>query len=1386
MKSVNKELEVVDMSFNKKDDYYVGIDIGTGSLGVAVTDTEYNLIKAKGKDFWFVREYETAKTQLTRRTNRISKRRLHRHQVRIGLIRSYFADDVLGYDPLFFIRQDNSKYYQEDKDFKLASKNCLFDEQGYGDKEYYKEYPTIFYLRKALIEDKKISAERYSRLLYLAIINMFEHRGHFLLNTTSSDINSDMVKEAGETVINYLYDSVDENLNEITYENLIEILVDKTISRSTKKNQIISLLGLKKTCKAQTEFVKCLCGLEVDARIIFKLDDGNGEKVKVAFQQASYEDGKEEIESEVGEENYSIIEAAKSLYDYSQLQSVLKGFEYLSDARVEMYSKHKADLQLLKKVYKANLSQEKYDVMFRSSEKGTYSAYCNSLNSTDSLAEEKKYRRNMKERGRAELYKKIEKDLKEIKGSEVEYILKEIELETFLPKQITGANGVIPNQVHLKELKKILENAEKHVSFLKDKDDSGYTVSERIVMLFSKNIPYYVGPIGYGSKTGWAKIIEEGQVLPWNIEKKIDMDKSSEEFINRLIRECTYISGEKVLPKQSLLYEKYCVLNEINNLQINGKRIVPELKQDIYNNIFLRFKLGKKVTRKTLATYLINKGLISDETEISGIDKEIHSYLSSYAKMYAIFGERLREDTIRNVAEEIIYYGTIYGDSKNMFRKKLNKYIEESIIDETQAKRISGYKFKDWARLSKAILNLNGYDNNAAENISVIRAMWEYNLNFMELINSDNFTFKQELQGKKQNFEKVLSEFQFEDLDEYYYSNPVKRMIWQTILALKEITQIMGHNPKRIFIEMTRSDEEKGEQGRKDSREKRLLKLYENIKDERPWSAEIKNANKSGRLNSKKLYLYYLQMGKDAYTGEEINIEDLFDDNRYDIDHIYPRSLTNDNNIENNLVLVAKNINQDEKRNDYPLPEKVRKNIKVQKLWNVLHKRGFMNDEKYNRLMSNERLTVEQLAGFVARQLVETAQGAKGISELLNGILPETQIIYVKARNVSDFRKEHNFLKSRLVNEHHHAKDAYLNVVVGNVYYTKFTQNPMNYIKNELYGKDGKYSYNLYRMYTRDVVRNGEVAWRVACDHTPGTIQLVKKIMCKNTPIITRHTFIQKGELFDIQPRSKYEAKKENYVPLKAKDEKMGDVTKYGGYTSLKPAYFVFFEHGPEKKRKKGFETVHSYYVNQIKKDVDLLEFLERKGYKNPRVIANKIKKNSLIKLNGYFLYIIGMDARKNIEFSNATAMCLSNKFVQYIHKVEKANTIIGVCEKKKVVPILPEKITLENNLKLYRELKDKHLNAIYKNHPRNIGECLKEGEKLFMLLTLEQQVKVLYNIVQYSSFQKGTFSLVEIGGPKDVGRIRISGNMTDAKELKLINYSITGLYKNEVDLLSK
>ncbi len=92
-------------------------------------------------------------------------------------------------------------------------------------------------------------------------------------------------------------------------------------------------------------------------------------RLRLHFSRLLFEDEKEEIEAAIGEERYLIIENMKQLYDYSQLQSVLNGFDYLSDARVQMYEKHKEDLHLLKKVYRKNLDREMYNRMFRSGEK---------------------------------------------------------------------------------------------------------------------------------------------------------------------------------------------------------------------------------------------------------------------------------------------------------------------------------------------------------------------------------------------------------------------------------------------------------------------------------------------------------------------------------------------------------------------------------------------------------------------------------------------------------------------------------------------------------------------------------------------------------------------------------------------------------------------------------------------------------------------------------------------------------------------------------------------------------------------------------------------------------------------------------------------------------
>lgn len=50
------------MGGNMVQDYYLGLDIGTGSLGWAVTDSNYQILKKHGKMLWGVRLFESAKT----------------------------------------------------------------------------------------------------------------------------------------------------------------------------------------------------------------------------------------------------------------------------------------------------------------------------------------------------------------------------------------------------------------------------------------------------------------------------------------------------------------------------------------------------------------------------------------------------------------------------------------------------------------------------------------------------------------------------------------------------------------------------------------------------------------------------------------------------------------------------------------------------------------------------------------------------------------------------------------------------------------------------------------------------------------------------------------------------------------------------------------------------------------------------------------------------------------------------------------------------------------------------------------------------------------------------------------------------------------------------
>ena len=174
---------------------------------------------------------------------------------------------------------------------------------------------------------------------------------------------------------------------------------------------------------------------------------------------------------------------------------------------------------------------------------------------------------------------------KELLDEKYAQMYKEIETSSFMPKAVTKDNSVIPMQLNRAELEAILSNAKNYLPFLADRDSSGKTVSEKIIDIFKYRIPYYVGPLNKHSEKSW--LVRTGEkIYPWNFENVVDADNSAEKFINNLTSKCTYLPKEDVIPKNSLLYSAFTVLNEINNIKIDGEEISVELKQGIYKDLF--------------------------------------------------------------------------------------------------------------------------------------------------------------------------------------------------------------------------------------------------------------------------------------------------------------------------------------------------------------------------------------------------------------------------------------------------------------------------------------------------------------------------------------------------------------------------------------------------------------------------------------------------------------------------------------------------------------------------------------------------------------------------------------------------------------------------------
>ena len=415
-------------------DYFVGLDIGAGSVGWAVTNKLYELLKFRSHKMWGSRLFDEGESAVGRRSFRSIRRRLERRKLRLKLLEELFADAMAQVDSTFFIRLHESKYHYEDKTTGHSSKHILFIDKDYTDQDYFKEYPTIYHLRAELMK----SGTDDIRKLFLALHHILKYRGNFLYEGATFDSNAstldDVLKQALENIAFNCFDcnSAISTIGQILMDagktksdkaKAIERLVDTYIATDTEgtssKTQKEQVKEDKKRLKA---FANLVLGLSASLTDLFgSVEELDDDLKKLQITGDTYDDKRDELAKAWGDEIH-IIDDCKYVYDAIILMSIKEPGLTISESKVKAFNKHKEDLVILKSLLKTDRSI--YNTMFKADEKGLHN-YVHYI---------KQGRKEETSCNREDFYKYTKKVVEGLPDSkDKEYILSEIELQTLLP-----------------------------------------------------------------------------------------------------------------------------------------------------------------------------------------------------------------------------------------------------------------------------------------------------------------------------------------------------------------------------------------------------------------------------------------------------------------------------------------------------------------------------------------------------------------------------------------------------------------------------------------------------------------------------------------------------------------------------------------------------------------------------------------------------------------------------------------------------------------------------------------------------------------------------------------------------------------------------------------
>lgn len=530
------------------------------------------------------------------------------------------------------------------------------------------------------------------------------------------------------------------------------------------------------------------------------------------------------------------------------------------------------------------------------------------------------------------------------------------------------------------------------------------------------------------------------------------------------VKKCEIYRDEDVAAKGTYTSEWATIYQKINNLSIicggdrrrlsnEERQIAVELAKKVDKVSYKAFRKAIKLDddyRFSALNYSEKKkqGKKKNEGESKSDVVEINDVVDSLAcedkgdfitaknsnKIVKALNDNLKSDV--ELIDEIAEICTKYK-SENLFR---NAIAESKIIggrlDEETIEKLSKIDMKGYGHLSLHVLReILPY---LEEGMIYSDAMQKAGHNHSE----HNFE-KQKFLGTKEVYDAIGG----------VTSPVVKRALSQTVKVIDAVIRQYG-SPYAINIELARDmsmtkDERDKLKKENDARAAKNEAIRENI---------AKLNAMPNPTNVLKYKLYEEQDHKCAYSMETLDINHLFEDGYYEVDHIIPYSRSFDDSF-NNKVLVLKRENQN-KRNSTPVEyfERIGRDYdEVLAFWKAvyqkrnrkklefLQKKEINESEWKNRALNDTRYASRMLANLIKDYLLfdEKSKDKYGRVETVKGAI------------TSYLRRFWGVQKIREDGDKHHAVDAAIIACV-----TPKTKNKIeryNQIKESRKMRNGQY-----------------------------------------------------------------------------------------------------------------------------------------------------------------------------------------------------------------------------------------------------------------------------------------------------------------------------------------